>query len=513
MPSELTSKTVHGLKWSYTSTITNAVLQIGYTAVMARLLEPKAFGLVAMGVVILRFGSYFAQMGMGQAIIQKKNISQRDIRSAFTSSVIISLLFFFTAYILAPYSLLIFNDNKLVPIIRLMSLSFVLTGLSTTSLALIRRELKFKSLAIIEITSYILGYVVVGIFSALSGFGVWSLVFASLMQAFVSAVLSYAVVRHNLRLLFNWKQYKPLLSFGSKISGITFFQFIGANLDTLLIGKLSGPISLGIYNRTSMLVNLPGQYLFVSLSKVLFPAFSQIQSDSKKLNFIYLNSLILLSVILIPVTLGLIPLAKNIVLILLGTKWIQAFPIFRILIFTVVFAAIVNLSGSMFQAAGKLKGMFIIEVINFITLGVLLVTLSKFGLIGFAFAVMVSRFIRFSLYMLVVNKSFGISFGRIFKVISVNIISGLMISGVLTLVTILLSNTNYYLTFIIQAITFILIYTFFFKKIALKYFNKELHYSFNLTSELFKKSTFISKIFSYLNKKAFPEDIAIVGEQ
>lgn len=503
MPSELTSKTVHGLKWSYTSTITNAVLQLGYTAVMARLLEPKAFGLVAMGVVILRFGSYFAQMGMGQAIIQKKNISQRDIRSAFTSSVVISLLFFCIAYMLAPYSLLIFNDIKLVPIIRLMSLSFVLTGLSTTSLALIRRNLKFKSLAIIEIASYILGYVVVGIVSALLGFGVWSLVFASLMQALVSAALSYVVVRHNLKFLFNWKQYKPLLSFGSKISGITFFQFIGANLDTLLIGKLSGPTLLGIYNRTSMLVNLPGQYLFVSLSKVLFPAFSQIQSDSKKIIFIYNNTITFLGLILIPLTLGIIPMARNIIILMLGNKWIEGVPIFQILIITITFSAVVNLSGSIIQAIAKLKAMFIIETMHIIFLASFMISFSQYGLLGFAFAVTVSRFIRFIFYITVINKNFDFSKTKFLKVFFVNILCGLSIFAVLTFITQNLKDVNIYLAFLVQLASFIILYFVSFRIVALKFFRKELMYFSSQIAELFKNNLFLNKLILTFNKKYF----------
>jgi len=133
-------------------------MQIGYIAVMARLLEPAAFGLVAMAQVVLRFGSYFAQMGMGQALIQKKNISKENIRAAFTSSVFLGFIFFVIIYFGAPLSLYIFNDIEVIPIIRVMALSLVLTGLSTTSLSLLRRNFRFKELAIVEIISYVIGY-------------------------------------------------------------------------------------------------------------------------------------------------------------------------------------------------------------------------------------------------------------------------------------------------------------------------------------------------------------------
>src|SRR3989304_3879237 len=240
MNESLTSKTFHGLKWSYISTITNAVLQIGFTAVM-----------------VLRFGSYFAQMGVAQALIQKKDISNEDIRAAFTSTLILGLLFFALAWAIAPLAIYIFDNSEVIPVIRVMAFSFVLTGLSTTALSLLRRNLEFRSLAIIEISSYALGYGGVGVGLAHSGFGVWSLVVAALSQSALSAILSYLFSRHDVSFMFFWKYYKELYSFGSRVSIISFFEFIGSNLDTLAIGHFLGANLLGIYNRALLLVSVP----------------------------------------------------------------------------------------------------------------------------------------------------------------------------------------------------------------------------------------------------------------
>jgi len=167
MTDNLTSKTLHGLKWSYISTLTKSVLQIGFTAIMARLLEPAAFGLIAMAGVILRFGSYFAQMGVGSALIQKKEISDEDVRAAFTSALFLGVLFCVSVWFLAPLAIYIFDSERVIPIIRViirvMALSFIITGLTTTALSLLRRNLEFRSLAVTEIVSYVLGYGLIGI--------------------------------------------------------------------------------------------------------------------------------------------------------------------------------------------------------------------------------------------------------------------------------------------------------------------------------------------------------------
>jgi len=499
--SDLTSQTMNGIKWSYASTITNALVQIIYTAIMARLLDPISFGLIAMSSVILRFGSYFSQMGMGPALIQKKTLTNTDIRSAFTSSVLISLLFLGLVYFLSPYALLIFDNPELIPIIRVMAISFVLTGLSTTSLAIIRRNLNFKSLAVIEIISYIFSYGAIGIIAALLGFGVWSLVFASLSQALVSAILSYFVVKHSLSFLFSWKNYKPLFSFGSKISGITFFQFIGANLDTLLIGKFSGPSSLGIYNRTSLLINLPGQYIFASLSRVLFPVFSQIQTDNKKLTSAYLYSLTFLIIILLPVTIGIIPMAQNIITFYLGNGWNDAVPVFQILVTSITFASVINISGSILQAIGKLKKIFFIEIFHISSLVAGIISLSSYGLIGFAIAVTISRFIRFILYLVVVNNHLGLTFRKVGKLFFINTAAGLAIYSSIRIVTLFLSQTSIFLTIFIQLTSFLILYSIFFKTVAIKYFNEELSFFLNKLTDMFGKKALANRILLFLNNK------------
>ena len=320
MTDNLTSKTLHGLKWSYTGTIINSILQIGFTAIMARLLEPTDFGMMAMAGVILRFGTYFAQMGVGSALIQKKEISDEDVRAAFTSGLFLGILFFVLVWFCAPFAIFIFDNEKVIPIIRVMALSFVITGLSTTALSLLRRNLEFRSLAITEIISYVLGYGMIGITLAYNGFGVWSLVAGALSQSAFLTILSYMFSRHKLLFIYRWKYYKPLYSFGSRVSIISFFEFLGSNLDTLAIGHFIGAAPLGIYNRAFMLVNLPAQYLTSSFSRVLFPSFSRVQKEIERLKKAYLSTIMLFSAILLPTCLGIAVASQEIVLLVLGRK-------------------------------------------------------------------------------------------------------------------------------------------------------------------------------------------------
>lgn len=406
---------------------------------MARLLSPSAFGLVAMGGVILRFGSYFAQMGMGQAVIQRKELRKEHIRAAFTSSVVLSALFLGLVWLLAPFALLIFRNPQVVPIVRVMAISFVMTGLSTTSLALLRRELKFKALALIQIVSYIIGYAGVGIISALSGFGVWSLVLASLSSGFLSGLLSYLVVRHDLRFIFSWEHYKPLFTFGGRISGISFLEFIGGTLDTLFVGRFLGATELGIYNRASSVINLPMQYFTTSVSSVLFPSFSRIQTEKVKLKRVYLNTISTVGLFLFAASLGVSVCSKQVVLVLLGPKWVAAIPVLQILALSTPFSLISHFGGVTCDATGYLTPKVFIQFFYILLLGSLFYVLGVHGLIGYAVALLIAQVVRTLVYIVLIAKLLGINPREIVNSYVPPFASGLMIAIAILLTRVLLN--------------------------------------------------------------------------
>ena len=208
----LFTKTLRGVKWSYVTTISNASMQIGYTAIMARLVDPYSFGLVAMSGAVMKLGSYFAQLGMGPAIVQKETIDTNDIRVTFTTSFFLGLIFSLLMWLLAPLALHIFQNDDVIPVLRMMGITFILGGFSSTSINLLRRDLNFKTLSKIEISSYVIGYIIVGISLGYLGYGVWGLVFASISQSVSLAILAYLAKRHNVLFLFKWNKYRSLLS-------------------------------------------------------------------------------------------------------------------------------------------------------------------------------------------------------------------------------------------------------------------------------------------------------------
>lgn len=399
MNQTLTQKTLHGLKWSYISTISTSLMQIGYTAVMARLLNPSDFGLVAMGGVILRFGQYFAQMGLGSALIQKKELLEEEKKASFTSSLLLGSLFTLLFFFLAPLGEYIFKNNNVVPIIQVMAFSFLINGFALTPTSLLRRELKFKQLAIAEIIAFTIGYMIVGIGAALSKFGVWSLIYASISQVGLLGIISFILAKHPLTFTFQWKYYKNLYAFGSKVSVISFMEYISSTLDTFFIGRFLGSKLLGIYNRAFMLINLPFQYFTSSLSRVLFPAFSRVQDDTEKVKRNLLMILQLTSFILFPLAFLVSILSKEIVLIILGNKWLAAAPILSILAFEATFNLSAHFIAIVYEAKGILIWKMVIQMLFIFLLTTLFLIFINNGLIVISYCILFARIIYFLLYL------------------------------------------------------------------------------------------------------------------
>ena len=263
-----------GVTWTYIAIAIGVVIQLGVTAVTARLLDPAAFGLVAMANVLMRFGGYFAQMGVGRALIQRPEIGDDEVRAAFTSSTILGLIVGAVVILAAPLAAAFFKSEDVVPVTRWLALTFVASGLGATAQALLRRNLRFRASGFVEVAAYALGYGVPTLGLAFAGFGVWSLVAGAIGQSIVASGLAYLLTRHPVRPTFKFAAHRLLLGFGTKVSIISLLEFVGSTLDSAVIGRFGSAAQLGVYNRAFMLASLPTYHAHNGIAKVLFPVLS-----------------------------------------------------------------------------------------------------------------------------------------------------------------------------------------------------------------------------------------------
>lgn len=387
----LTARTLSGVKWTYIAAAISAVLQIVYAAVMGRLLAPSAFGLLAMAMLALRFATYFARMGINQALIQKPSLSTEEIRAGFTSTVILGASFGGLAWAMAPWAGRLFATSDVVGVLRGVSISLVLAGFGSTAQSLLRREFRFRELSIITVTSHAVGGLGVGIAMAASGAGVWSLVAAILAQTAMSAALTYSRVRHSVLPMMRLNVYRPLLRYGSRLSIISFMEFIGFNLDTLVVGRYASAAALGYYNRAYMLVTVPLNNAILNLSKVAFPSMSRIQTQTERLRAVYLSMVRLGVVLLIPGCAGIAVAAREIVLVVLGSQWVPVITLLPIVAVAGALEVFAHFSGVVCDVRAELNRKMLLQSAYLVILAAALSLAVGSPLWAFATAFAVSK--------------------------------------------------------------------------------------------------------------------------
>lgn len=396
---QLGRRTLSGISWTYAGTVAGVVLQVIYTAVMGRLLSPEDFGLLAMAGVVLRFGSYFAQMGVGSALVQKPDLTERDIRSGFTTSILLGCVAAFAIVVAAPLAGRLFTED-VVPVVRVMSVSFVLESSRITSRSILRRALKFRSLAVIDISTHAVSFLVIGIGMALAGAGVWSLVGATLSQVAFASVLQYVVVRHRVRPLLAWTEMKSLYGFGGRVSVISFLEFLGINLDVLAIGRYAGTAPLGHYNRAFMLVSLPFERFMTAVSTVLFPAVSRIQDDRARVRRAYTVTTQAASALLLPTAAGIAIASPQLVRVVLGPQWDLTAEVLPVLALAAAVGFLTHFAGVVAEALAALNRKIVIQVCYLIVLGagIAVVVWRDGALIHYAAVVLAAQLLRHAAY-------------------------------------------------------------------------------------------------------------------
>jgi lipopolysaccharide exporter len=435
MPKSLTAATVHGLKWSYLANAVMAVLQIGLTAILARLLTPSDFGVVAAATVVLRFGQYFAQMGVGQAVVQKHELTRQDSRAGFTAAWLLGVAFSAAFALLAPLAADWFSNPEVTPLLQALSLTFLSTGLGVTALALLRRDMRFRALGLAEVAAYAGGYVGIGVPLALLGAGAWALVAAAIGQSLLLTVIAYTIVRHPLRPCMHASVYRGLFSFGSRVSLVGFVEYLCFNLDTIWAGRVLSAARLGQYTRGNTLVNVPVYYVSMSFMRVLMPSFARIQKELIRMRYVYLESLTVLLALAFPVFWGVAAGAREVVLVLLGGQWTASIGVVAIFALVAPLSMATHIAGVAHEATATLNTKLLIRGSQVVLLALLLVLLGGTGVLGIALASAGAEVWAHALYVMAAARLFKARPRAILATYGPGLVFGPIVAGLVFLVS------------------------------------------------------------------------------
>jgi PST family polysaccharide transporter len=354
---ELGRKAARGAAAMLTGQGCKFALQLGSVMLLGRLLRPGDFGLVAMVAPISAFIALFNELGLGQATIQHPQITRAQMSALFWVGVAFSVLLGLVTYLLSPLVGWFYGDTRTAPLMAAYGGILIFSGLSAQHMAVLNRHLRFGALAAIEVGALVAG-VAAGVAVAWGTRSYWALVAMQGTTGAVTAALAWA--------LSGWRPMRPgrvadvapLLRFGGNLTGFNIVNFFARNLDNILIGKVWGETSLGLYSQAYKLLLLPLSQISYPISRIAIPVLSRLAGEPERYRAAYLRMIEKVLLLAVPGVALLVVLADKVVLLLLGSQWGGVVPIFHWLGVGGLVGLIGNSTGWLFISQGRTGEMF-----------------------------------------------------------------------------------------------------------------------------------------------------------
>ncbi len=352
---DLTTRTRAGLKWSYLATLAQALVSLLILTVLSRLLSPTDFGLFGIALIYVSLAEMATKFGIGPSVVQRLHLTHRHVEVAFALSVVLGVVMTAAGWLFAPLFGAFFDAPMMPQILRALSVTFAIAGCGSVPEHLLQRYFEFKRLTTINVLSYAVGYGLTAIVMACLEFGLWSLVWATIVRSTMHTLM---VIRYSplpLRPRLAVRDAADLLGFATGFSLTQILHWIAQQSSPFVIGRWLGASSLGYYTRAYSLVSPPLKLGF-TLMTVLFPAMSERQQRRESLRVIYVHGIEMLSLVALPVVALVIVTAPDIVAVVLGRQWDAVVPIFQVLALIILFSTCEAMNPPLLRALGAVYG-------------------------------------------------------------------------------------------------------------------------------------------------------------
>lgn len=393
-----------GIVWTTFQQFSVQFINFGVQIILARLLLPEMFGLIAMIQIFIAVGQTLMDSGMTSSLIRTQNPDQDDYSTVFYTNIFMSILIYILIFIFAPLVATFYKQPVLSDLLRIYSLSFVIksfVGVQTTRLT---KDMNFKLQMYMQIPSTIVGGIV-GILLAINGFGVWSLVWLNLVQSFVFMIQHWFFTKWRPSFSFDKEKLRTHFKFGIRLTASSLLDTLYNNSYTIVIGKAFSPSLVGFYNQADNLRLFPVNQISTALGKVTYPLFSMIQEDDLRLKSVYKKLMQVVLLFVIPIMLILIGTAHPLFRFVLGEKWLPSVPIFQILCLASIIRPVSTYNLNILKVKGRTDLFLKIEVIKKIIGVAILIVSLRFGLMAMVWSLSLS-----SILFLVIN---GIYSGKL----------------------------------------------------------------------------------------------------
>lgn len=347
-----------GLFYSFMGKYSNIIVQLIINSILARLITPEEYGVLAIIMTFITFFSNLLEMGWGSAVIQKREINTKFLSSIFYINIILGIVIGGSFYIFSYYFISFYYNSDIYKILgKYLFFHLFVLGLGIVPKALLARQKKFRENAYISLISSVLSGIV-GIILAYYHFSYYSLIYQGILLNLFIFIFSYKISKFKLGLEFSYKELKSVFGYSSYTFLFNFINYFSRNLDNILIGKYMGTFSLGVYDRAYKLMVYPLSILTHVITPVLHPVLARYQDDKERIYFEYIKIVKVLANLGILVSVVLFFSGREIILILYGKNWENVTPIFKILSISTAIQIVLSSSGTIFLARGRSDKLF-----------------------------------------------------------------------------------------------------------------------------------------------------------
>lgn len=380
----LKQKTFKGVIWSAVERFSTQGVQFLFGILLARLLTPNDYGMIAMLTIFMAVSQTFIDSGFGNALIRKPDRTESDKATVFFFNIFMAIACYGIIFLAAPFVASFYNMPQLSDILRVLGINLIIQAFGSIQRLNLTIDLNFKVLAKVTFSGAVVGGTA-GLVCAYNGLGVWSLVVQQMTTMTFRVILFWTLVHWRPKTFFNKKSFKNMFGFGSKLLASGLLNTVYDNVYDLIIGKVFAAATLGNYTRASHFAQFPSSNITGIFQRVTFPVLSKIQDDHEKLRSAYLKFLNMATLVVFPLMIGLAALAKPFILLVLTDKWVDAILILQIICFPMMWYPVHSINLNILQVMGRSDLFLKLEIIKKIVgIAILCITVPH-GIIAMCF--------------------------------------------------------------------------------------------------------------------------------
>lgn len=406
-PATLGARSIAAVFWGAGGTVLRMVLQIGAQVVLARLLGPEQYGVFAIGATVISFSAFFSDVGLAYGLIQKPQVTERDIRFVFTWQVLLGAGVSLGVWAAAGPVAVFFGEPRAEPVLRVLSVLCLLNALAAPAMNLLKREINFKRIHTAQLLSYVLGYLVVGVPLGFAGAGVWALVAAWVVQAVCNLLLLFSAARHSLRPLLWYEQARHQSRYGGTVFITNLVNWVINNVDRIVVGRVFGSHDIGLYATSYNLLYTPAASALGVVQPVFFSAASRVADEPGRVLRGYYALLGAVALFALPVFVLVAVAAESFIGLLYGPKWLAAAALCRPIALAMPFFLVWGFSTPLLWTGGQAGREFKVQLPVALAWGLTCVSAAMHSVQALAWAVLVLSALRCAVVVAATSRVAG----------------------------------------------------------------------------------------------------------